>query len=163
MRRVRDSISATAHKAVALLGLRGIAMLQLATLYVLIGYSVLSDAAPTPSGAFHVLIPPTLGVALWWGSAAIAAVTAWTIRDHIGIAALTFMPFVRALSFAGSWLVTVLPPPLVEALPGDPVEGSSSSWVGMAYSLIILGFVVTTAFIHDVRRPRRIEQPGDQL
>lgn len=130
------------------LGLRGVAMLILGVGWFLLGYSVLDQINGRPPGAFHTLFPHWFAISMWWGTGLVGVVTAFTQKwDYVGIGLLTIMPMVRTLSFLGSWLFGILPDSIIEALPGDPIAGATSSWLSATLSALLLSFVFIVANI----------------
>lgn len=119
--------------------LKGSGLLLLATVWAVLGLSVIVDGEPIVSGAWHQNAPRVLRVAWWAIPAVIAAVAAYRpcLRGW-SVAALVIGPGLRSLSYFTSWVLA--------EIPGDP-EGNPRGWVASALYALMVGFVLFVAAI----------------
>lgn len=106
--------------------------------WILLGVAVLDEAGfPGVDSVPHYAIPPALRMLLWCGSGAFAIATAFRPcgkSDAMGWAILYFMPAVRALSYALSYVWVVTPP------PGDGYP-DGLIWCGVYTSIVITVYI----------------------
>lgn len=119
------------------LGVRGRAMLLCAFIWILIGVGVVTSTAPARPGTFHTVLPVGLSIALWLGSAAFAAATAFVQRfSALGISGLLLMPALRFTSYSWAWLMSLV-----------GLEGYPGGWYSAAFYLAMIFLVWIVAQI----------------
>ena len=91
-------------------GRRGTWLIVIGSVWLVVGLSILGDPLPTHSWVAYQYAPQVLQATAWWitGGVAIAqGLRGAKVHDYVGHVALYFMPAVRAISFALSWLIWV--------------------------------------------------------